>query len=120
MEGSNVMPASIDCAKAGVTTDMGAVFREVFGEYRAPTGVPKAARQVGGDLLEPVRAEVERVSHKLGRRMEFLVGKPGLDGHSKDAKQVVQRARDVGMDVIYPVPHRRNWSGNSQRMKAST
>ncbi len=101
-EGINVMPASIACAKAGVTTgEWGAVFREVFGEYRAPTGVPKAARQVGGALLEPVRAEVERVSHKLGRRMKFLVGKPGLDGHSNGAEQIAVRARDVGMDVIY-------------------
>jgi (2R)-ethylmalonyl-CoA mutase len=101
-EGINVMPASIACAKAGVTTgEWGAVFREVFGEYRAPTGVPKAARQVGGELLEPVRAEVERVSHTLGRRMKFLVGKPGLDGHSNGAEQIAVRARDVGMDVIY-------------------
>jgi len=101
-DGSNVMPASIACAKAGVTTgEWGAVFREVFGEYRAPTGVPKAARQVGGDQLEPVRAEVERISHKLGRRMKFLVGKPGLDGHSNGAEQIAVRARDVGMDVIY-------------------
>ena len=102
MDGSNVMPASIACAKAGVTTgEWGAVFREVFGEYRAPTGVPKSARQVGGGDLEPVRAEVERVSHKLGRRMKFLVGKPGLDGHSNGAEQIAVRARDVGMDVIY-------------------
>ncbi len=101
-EGRNVMPASIACAKAGITTgEWGAVFREVFGEYRAPTGVPKAARQVGGEELEPVRAEVERVSHKLGRRMKFLVGKPGLDGHSNGAEQIAVRARDVGMDVIY-------------------
>ena len=101
-EGTNVMPASIACAKAGVTTgEWGAVFREVFGEYRAPTGVPKAARQVGGEQLEPVRAEVERVSHRLGRRLKFLVGKPGLDGHSNGAEQIAVRARDVGMDVIY-------------------
>ncbi|MGD9924325.1 MAG: methylmalonyl-CoA mutase family protein [Pseudorhodoplanes sp.] len=101
-DGVNVMPASIACAKAGVTTgEWGAVFREVFGEYRAPTGVPKAARQVGGEELEPVRAEVERVSQKIGRRMKFLVGKPGLDGHSNGAEQIAVRARDVGMDVIY-------------------
>jgi len=101
-EGVNVMPASIACAKAGVTTgEWGAVFREVFGEYRAPTGVPKAARQVGGEQLEPVRAEVERVSQKIGRRVKFLVGKPGLDGHSNGAEQIAVRARDVGMDVIY-------------------
>ncbi len=101
-EGINVMPASIACAKAGVTTgEWGAVFRDVFGEYRAPTGVPKAARQVGGEKLEPVRAEVERVSQKIGRRLKFLVGKPGLDGHSNGAEQIAVRARDVGMDVIY-------------------
>lgn len=101
-EGRNIMPASIVCAKAGVTTgEWGAVFREVFGEYRAPTGVPMTARQVGGEQLEPVRAEVERLSHKLGRRMKFLVGKPGLDGHSNGAEQIAVRARDVGMDVIY-------------------
>ncbi len=101
-DGSNVMPASIACAKAGVTTgEWGEVFRKAFGEYRAPTGVPKAARQIGSDLMEPVRAEVERVSLKLGHRMKFLVGKPGLDGHSNGAEQIAVRARDVGMDVIY-------------------
>jgi (2R)-ethylmalonyl-CoA mutase len=101
-EGRNVMPASIACAKAGVTTgEWGAVFREVYGEYRAPTGVPKAARQVGGEALDPVRAEVERVSQKIGRRMKFLVGKPGLDGHSNGAEQIAVRARDAGMDVVY-------------------
>jgi (2R)-ethylmalonyl-CoA mutase len=101
-EGRNIMPASIDCAKAGVTTgEWGAVFREIYGEYRAPTGVPKAARQVGGETIDPVRAEVERVSHKLGRRIKFLVGKPGLDGHSNGAEQIAVRARDAGMDVVY-------------------
>jgi (2R)-ethylmalonyl-CoA mutase len=100
--GANIMPASIACAKAGVTTgEWGTVFREVYGEYRAPTGVPKAARQVGGGELDPVRAEVERVSHKLGRRVKFLVGKPGLDGHSNGAEQIAVRARDAGMDVVY-------------------
>jgi (2R)-ethylmalonyl-CoA mutase len=101
-EGRNVMPASIACAKVGVTTgEWGAVFREVYGEYRAPTGVPKAARQVGGEALDPVRAEVERVSQKIGRRVKFLVGKPGLDGHSNGAEQIAVRARDAGMDVVY-------------------
>lgn len=100
--GANIMPPSIACAKAGVTTgEWGTVFREVYGEYRAPTGVPKAARQVGGEQLDPVRAEVERVSHKLGRRVKFLVGKPGLDGHSNGAEQIAVRARDAGMDVVY-------------------
>lgn len=101
-EGRNIMPPSIECAKAGVTTgEWGAVFREIYGEYRAPTGVPKAARQVGGETLDPVRAEVERVSHQLGRRIKFLVGKPGLDGHSNGAEQIAVRARDAGMDVVY-------------------
>ncbi len=100
--GANIMPPSIACAKAGVTTgEWGAVFREVYGEYRAPTGVPKAARQVGGGELDPVRAEVERVSQQIGRRIKFLVGKPGLDGHSNGAEQIAVRARDAGMDVIY-------------------
>jgi len=101
-EGRNIMPPSIACAKAGVTTgEWGIVFREVYGEYRAPTGVPKSARQVGGGDLDPVRAEVERVSQKIGRRVKFLVGKPGLDGHSNGAEQIAVRARDAGMDVIY-------------------
>ena len=93
---------SIACAKAGVTTgEWGEVFREVYGEYRAPTGVPRAARQVGGGELDPVRAEVERLSQRLGRRLKFLVGKPGLDGHSNGAEQIAVRARDAGMDVVY-------------------
>ena len=95
------MPASIECAKAGVTTgEWGAALREVFGEYRAPTGVAGAAAHAG-EGLERVRAEVERVSRKLGRRIKFLVGKPGLDGHSNGAEQIAVRARDAGMDVIY-------------------
>ena len=101
-DGRNIMPASIACAKAGVTTgEWGAVFREVYGEYRAPTGVPRAARQVGGGDLDPVRAEVEKLSQRLGRRLKFLVGKPGLDGHSNGAEQIAVRARDAGMDVVY-------------------
>jgi ethylmalonyl-CoA mutase len=100
-EGRNVMPASIECAKAGVTTgEWGAALREVFGEYRAPTGVSGAAAHPGEDL-DRVRAEVERVSRKLGRRIKFLVGKPGLDGHSNGAEQIAVRARDAGMEVVY-------------------
>jgi ethylmalonyl-CoA mutase len=100
-EGRNVMPASIECAKAGVTTgEWGAALREVFGEYRAPTGVSGAAAHPG-DGLDRVRAEVERVSRKLGRRIKFLVGKPGLDGHSNGAEQIAVRARDAGMEVVY-------------------
>jgi (2R)-ethylmalonyl-CoA mutase len=99
--GDNIMPASIACAKAGVTTgEWGWTLRETFGEYRAPTGVGNAMRNdVGG--LDGIRAEVDRVSRKLGRRLTFLVGKPGLDGHSNGAEQIAVRARDAGMQVIY-------------------
>ncbi len=100
-EGRNMVEPSIAAAKAGVTTgEWGAVLRGVFGEYRAPTGVSSTARQVGGQL-DKVRGEVERVAHKIGRRPKFLVGKPGLDGHSNGAEQIAVRARDVGFDVIY-------------------
>jgi (2R)-ethylmalonyl-CoA mutase len=97
----NVMPASITCAKAGVTTgEWGWALREAFGEYRAPTGVGRAMRNdVTG--LDDVRADVDRVSRKLGRRLTFLVGKPGLDGHSNGAEQIAVRARDAGMQVVY-------------------
>jgi ethylmalonyl-CoA mutase len=97
----NIMPASIACAKAGVTTgEWGFALREGFGEYRAPTGVGQAMRNepVG---LDGLRAEVERVSSKLGRRLKFVLGKPGLDGHSNGAEQIAVRARDAGMDVVY-------------------
>ena len=101
-EGRNVMEPSIVCAKAGVTTgEWGDVLRGVFGEYRAPTGVAKAARNNPAPNLEPVRAAVSAVSVKLGRQMKFLVGKPGLDGHSNGAEQIAVRARDTGMDVVY-------------------
>ena len=100
-EGTNIMEPSIAAAKAGVTTgEWGAVLRGAFGEYRAPTGVGTSARQIGGEL-DDVRAQVERVSQKLGRRLKFLVGKPGLDGHSNGAEQIAVRARDAGMDVVY-------------------
>src|SRR5690349_5076448 len=100
-ENRNIMPASIICAKAGVTTgEWGFALRESFGEYRAPTGVGRAARNetVG---LDGLRAEVERVSRKLGRRLKFVLGKPGLDGHSNGAEQIAVRARDAGMEVVY-------------------
>ncbi|HEY4920026.1 MAG TPA: protein meaA [Xanthobacteraceae bacterium] len=99
--GHNIMPASIACAKAGVTTgEWGAVLRQSFGEYRAPTGVGRGMRNDSAGL-DDLRAEVDRVSKKLGRRMKFLVGKPGLDGHSNGAEQIAARARDAGMDVVY-------------------
>jgi (2R)-ethylmalonyl-CoA mutase len=99
--GSNIMPASIACAKGGVTTgEWGWTLREAFGEYRAPTGVGRAMRNdVTG--LDDIRADVDRVSRKLGRRLTFLVGKPGLDGHSNGAEQIAVRARDAGMRVVY-------------------
>jgi (2R)-ethylmalonyl-CoA mutase len=99
--GSNIMPTSIACAKAGVTTgEWGWTLREAFGEYRAPTGVGRAMRNdVAG--LDDIRADVDRVSRKLGRRLTFLVGKPGLDGHSNGAEQIAVRARDAGMQVVY-------------------
>jgi len=100
-EGRNIMEPSIVCAKAGVTTgEWGGTLREVFGEYRAPTGVSKSALDMG-EGLDRVRTEVERVSAALGRRIKFLVGKPGLDGHSNGAEQIAVRARDCGMDVVY-------------------
>ena len=99
--GRNIMPASIACAKAGVTTgEWGAALREAWGEYRAPTGVGRAVRNESA-APDELRAEVDRVSRKLGRRMKFLVGKPGLDGHSNGAEQIAVRARDAGMDVVY-------------------
>ena len=99
--GSNIMPASIACAKAGVTTgEWGFALRSAFGEYRAPTGVGTAMRN-DAEGLDDIRAEVDRVSKKLGRRLKFLVGKPGLDGHSNGAEQIAARARDAGMDVVY-------------------
>jgi ethylmalonyl-CoA mutase len=99
--GSNIMPPSIACAKAGVTTgEWGFALRSAFGEYRAPTGVGSAVRN-DTTGLDDIRAEVDRVSRKLGRRLKLLVGKPGLDGHSNGAEQIAVRARDAGMDVVY-------------------
>ena len=99
--GANIMPPSIAAAKAGVTTgEWGAVVRATFGEYRAPTGVARApSNRTEG--LEAIRAAVDLVSGKLGRRLKFLVGKPGLDGHSNGAEQIAARARDCGMDIHY-------------------
>jgi (2R)-ethylmalonyl-CoA mutase len=100
-EGLNIMDASIACATAGVTTgEWGGALRAVFGEYRAPTGIGRAAAAPGGGL-EEVRGAVERVSARLGRRLKLLIGKPGLDGHSNGAEQIAVRARDCGMEVVY-------------------
>ena len=99
--GENVMPASIAAAKAGVTTgEWAEVMRRAFGEYRAPTGVSRApSNRTEG--LEPIREAVDAVSAKLGRRLTFLIGKPGLDGHSNGAEQIAARARDCGMQIHY-------------------
>jgi (2R)-ethylmalonyl-CoA mutase len=100
-EGRNIMPPSIAAAKAGVTTgEWGAVMRAVFGEYRAPTGVGRAMSNAAQGLDE-LRAEVDALSARLGRRLTFLVAKPGLDGHSNGAEQIAVRARDCGIEVIY-------------------
>ena len=101
-EGRNIMESSIACAKAGITTgEWGTTLRRVFGEYRAPTGVAQAAPERAGGQLDGIRAAVDELSTKLGRRIKFLVGKPGLDGHSNGAEQIAVRARDVGMEVVY-------------------
>ena len=100
-EGRNIMPPSIAAAKAGVTTgEWGQVLREVFGEYRAPTGI-HAKHAIDEARLEEVRQFVKQVSGRLGRTLTFVVGKPGLDGHSNGAEQIAVRATDVGMDVVY-------------------
>ncbi|TWI36831.1 protein meaA [Paracoccus sulfuroxidans] len=99
--GRNVMPASIAAAKAGATTgEWAGVMRNVHGEYRGPTGVSTSpSNQTEG--LEPIREAVDAVSQRLGRRLKFVVGKPGLDGHSNGAEQIAFRARDCGMDITY-------------------
>ncbi len=100
-DGSNIMIPSIACAKAGVTTGEWAdVVRSVFGQYRAPTGV-SANPSNRTEGLDDIREQVDLVSAALGRRMKFLVGKPGLDGHSNGAEQIATRARDCGMDIAY-------------------
>jgi (2R)-ethylmalonyl-CoA mutase len=101
-EDTNLMPVSIDCAKAGVTTgEWAAALRRVFGEYRAPTGVASQAPSRNDARIMGLRDEVDAASEKLGRRLTFMVAKPGLDGHSNGAEQIAIRARDAGMTVIY-------------------
>jgi len=101
LSGENIMPASIAAARAGATTgEWGAMVRDAFGQYRAPTGVsPNPSNRTEG--LEEIRAQVDAASDKLGRRMKILVGKPGLDGHSNGAEQIATRARDCGMEISY-------------------
>jgi len=99
----NLMEATLACAKAGVTTgEWAGTLREVFGEYRAPTGVSGASSGgSGAGELDAVRARVQRTGEELGGRLRMLVGKPGLDGHSNGAEQIAVRARDVGFEVVY-------------------
>jgi (2R)-ethylmalonyl-CoA mutase len=103
---TNLVEPSIACAKAGVTTgEWAGALREVFGEYRGPTGVGDRAMAGSGAALSSRLAEarqrVAAVEEQLGRRLRILVGKPGLDGHSNGAEQVAIRARDLGMEVVY-------------------
>jgi len=100
-DGSNIMPVSIQCAKAGVTTgEWAAAMRSLYGEYRAPTGVSQnPSNRTEG--LEPVRDAVATVAAKLGHPLRLLLGKPGLDGHSNGAEQIATRARDCGIEITY-------------------
>jgi (2R)-ethylmalonyl-CoA mutase len=101
--GANLMSASLDCARAGVTTgEWAGALREVFGEYRAPTGVSGAVGvSEAGPELSAVRERVRATGEELGGHLRLLVGKPGLDGHSNGAEQVAVRARDAGFEVVY-------------------
>jgi (2R)-ethylmalonyl-CoA mutase len=101
LNGSNIMPPSIVAAKAGVTTgEWGDVVRQAFGQYRGPTGVSTSpSNQTEG--LDEIREAVSQVNAKLGKKLKFLMGKPGLDGHSNGAEQIAIRARDCGMEISY-------------------
>jgi ethylmalonyl-CoA mutase len=98
----SLMAPTIAAARAGATTgEWARTLREVFGSYRAPTGVGEAAAATADADLSELRSQVSRLQDKLGRRPKILVGKPGLDGHSNGAEQIAVRARDSGMDVVY-------------------
>jgi (2R)-ethylmalonyl-CoA mutase len=98
----NIMPATIAAAKAGATTgEWAQTLRDVFGDYRAPTGVSGSAAGADEELLAGTRERVNELAQRIGHRPRILVGKPGLDGHSNGAEQIAVRARDVGMEVIY-------------------
>jgi len=100
--GANLMEATLECARAGLTTgEWAQALRDQFGEYRAPTGVSGSVGITSGDGLAAVREAVRRTNDELGERLRVLVGKPGLDGHSNGAEQVAVRARDAGFEVIY-------------------
>ncbi len=100
--GSNIMPPSIRAAQAGVTTgEWAGTLREVFGEFRAPTGLQGASVAPRTDVLAELQARTKKVADKVGRPLKLLVGKPGLDGHSNGAEQVAVRAKDAGFEVVY-------------------
>ena len=100
-DGQNIMPASIEAAKAGATTgEWAQEMRNIYGEYRGPTGVAMGISNKT-DGLDELRSAVDAVSDKLGERLKFLIGKPGLDGHSNGAEQIASRARDCGMKIEY-------------------
>ena len=101
--GDNIMPASIACARAGVTTgEWSEVLREVFGEYRAPTGIDISTADLkSSDELHKVREQVKATGDALGRPLRLLIGKPGLDGHSNGAEQIAVKGRDAGFEIVY-------------------
>ncbi|HVO30584.1 MAG TPA: protein meaA [bacterium] len=100
--GGNIMPASIEAAKAGVTTgEWAGVMRTVFGDYRAPTGVGASAASLTGEAAKNVKAQADALARELGGRPKMLLGKPGLDGHSNGVEQIAVHARDAGFEVIY-------------------
>jgi (2R)-ethylmalonyl-CoA mutase len=102
-DGKNLMEASIASAKAGVTTgEWGSALREVFGEYRAPTGVSGVSGFASQASFELAKKKVAEFAKITGEKLKILVGKPGLDGHSNGAEQIAVRARDAGMEVVYP------------------
>jgi (2R)-ethylmalonyl-CoA mutase len=103
VDGGNIMPSSIQCARVGVTTgEWSEVLREVFGEYRAPTGIDiSMASQTGSEALDAVRESVRKTSQELGRPLRLLIGKPGLDGHSNGAEQIAVKSRDAGFEIVY-------------------
>ena len=102
MEGKNIMQSSIECAHAGVTTgEWAGILREVYGEYRAPTGVGKSIMKHSDLSFRKINSRVNKLSSKLNRRIKLLIGKPGLDGHSSGAEQIAVASRDIGMEVVY-------------------
>ena len=103
--GENIMEISIKCAHEGVTTgEWSDTMRDVFGEYRAPTGIVSSnikKRKSASDEIDILSKEIESITKKIKRRPKMLVGKPGLDGHSNGAEQIAVRARDIGIEVVY-------------------